>query len=595
MALRGLWVASVVSLLGFAACGPTNTNHGDDTIVDGDPSGDDAPPLCQDYTDTDGDSIADCHDGSSDVDGDTVPNNQDTDSDGDGYTDAQEAGDTDVMTQPQDSDGDGRPNFIDGDSDNDGLTDAGELAAGTDPTSTDTDGDGASDLVEVTLHDLCVANPTECNGDPNPLDPGSVPSPDDYVFILPYQDPEQRRPLDFATDIGIADIHFSMDTTGSMGEEITALKMGLSSIITQITSEIPNTAIGVSRYEDFPVSPFGSSSFGDQPFQLHQRVTTNVALAQAGVDLLGTRGGSDLSESGWEALHRIATGALIQWTGGSIGTYDPNLGYDPATNGLIGGVGYRAGALPIAVQITDARSHDTVAVPNPCGGDQLYGSSVSAHSKAATIAALQAASIRVVGVSSLQNTGGCSPRQDLEEVATATGARVPPTAWAGSCGAGQCCTGLNGAARAPDGSGLCPLVFDVSNAGGGLGASVIAGIRALVNYAVIDISAITDSVPQPNAHGGTTDPADFITDIVPVNLTPLPAGGIVLDGTGHIFLDVQPGTTATFDVEAENTILMPAADPQVFTLKIRVLGDAITTLDTRQVVIIVPPQGTIIE
>jgi hypothetical protein len=138
-------------------------------------------------------------------------------------------------------------------------------------------------------------------------------------------------------------------------------------------------------------------------------------------------------------------------------------------------------------------------------------------------------------------------------------------------------------------------VFDTDSGGSGLGGTIVAGIRALVNYAVIDISAITDSVPQPNAHGGTTDPADFITDIIPVNLTPLPSGGIVLDATGRIFVDVQPGTTATFDVEAENTILMPAADPQVFTLKIRVLGDAVTTLDTRSVVIIVPPQGTVIE
>jgi hypothetical protein len=594
MALRGLWVASVVSLLGFAACGPTNTNHGDDTIVDGDPSGDDAPPLCQDYTDTDGDSIADCHDGTADVDGDTVPNNQDTDSDGDGYTDAQEAGDTDVMSQPQDSDGDGRPNFIDPDSDNDGLTDAGELAAGTDPTSTDTDGDGASDLVEVTLHDLCVANPTECNGDPNPLDPGSVPSTDDYVFILPYQDPEQRRPLDFATDIGIADIHFSMDTTGSMSGEISQLITRLGEIITQVSAEIPSTAFGVSRYEDYPVSNYGS--FGDLPYELHQRITTNTTLAHAGVAALGLGSGNDTPESGWDALYHIATGGALNWTGGNVPAYNASAGYDPATNGLIGGVGFRSGALPIVVQITDARSHDIVAFPGgSCMTSDVYtGSGITSPGKATTLTALQGIGARVMYVAS-GGSGGCNPRLDGVEVATATGARVPPAAFGGSCGAGQCCTGLNGAAQAPDGAGLCPLVFDINASGAGLGDSIIAGLRALVNYAVIDISAITDSVPQPNAHGGTTDPADFITDIVPVNLTPLPPGGIVLDATGRIFLDVQPGTTATFDVEAENTILMPAGDPQVFTLKIRVLGDAITTLDTRQVVIIVPPQGTIIE
>jgi hypothetical protein len=596
MARRVPFLASFVSLVGVAAlgaCGPASGVNPDADIFTPD-----AEIPCEDYTDTDGDTIADCHDGTNDADGDTVPNNQDTDSDGDGYTDAQEAGDADVMTRPQDTDGDGRPNFLDLDSDNDGLTDAAELEAGTDPTLQDTDGDGASDLVEVTLHDLCVENPSECNGDPDPLDPTSIPSPDDYVFILPYQSPEQRRPLDFSTDIGVADIQFSMDTTGSMGGEINALKAGLANIITQVSTEIPNTAFGVSRYEDFPVNTYGSGA--DLPFELHQRITTNTALAQNGVNLLGTRFGNDTPESGWEALYRIATGSVLTWSTGSIGAYDASAGYDPATNGLIGGVGFRAGALPIIVQITDARSHDTSPFPAVCDTiwlQDVYGTDVTAHSKASTIAALQSLGARVIGVTSLEFGEGepCNPRPDYIEAAAATGSRVPPSAFGGSCGAGQCCTGVGGGARAPDGDGLCPLVFDVDTAGGGLGGTVIAGIRALVNYAVIDISAITDSVPQPNAHGGTTDPGDFITDIIPVNLTPLPPGGIVLDASGRIFLDVQPGTTATFDVEAENTILMPAADPQVFTLKIRVLGDAVTTLDTRSVVIIVPPQGTVIE
>jgi hypothetical protein len=592
---RSALLASFAALALVAACGPTSQNHGDD-VPDADPSVPDAGPTCDSTLDADGDSIADCHDGTADVDGDTVPNDQDTDSDGDGYTDAQEAGDADPASPPQDTDGDGRPNFIDLDSDADGLQDADELAAGTDPTLGDTDGDGFSDLVEVTIHELCVMNPTECNGDPDPLDPSSGVSDLDYFFILPYQDPEQRKPLDFATDIGVADIHFSMDTTASMGGEITNLKNSLTSIVTQIASEIPSTAFGVSRYEDFPVSPYGSG--GDLPFELHQRITTNVTAVQAGILALGTRNGNDVPESGWEALHRIASGQAVTWGATTLPAYDPNIGYDPATNGLIGGVGYRAGALPIAVQITDARSHDTTGFAGLCfSSNGQYGAGVSPHSKGAAIAALQSNSIRVVGVSTMQWAigDGCNPRPDLEEVATATGARVPPSAWGGSCGAGMCCTALNGTGRAPDGAGLCPLVFDVNADGSGLGTAIIAGLRALVNFAVIDISAIKDSVPQPNAHGGTTDPALFITDILPVTLTPLPPTGVVLDGTGHIFLDVQPGTTATFDVKAENTILMPAADPQVFTLKIRVMGDGITTLSTRQVVIIVPPQGTIIE
>jgi hypothetical protein len=595
-------LAPLVALI-FIACGPSSPK-----VPDADPTQPDAPPPCDYTADADGDTIADCDErvGVGDIDGDTNPNDHDTDSDGDGYPDMVEAGDGDLTTPPQDTDGDGEPNFIDIDSDNDGLTDDDELSAGTDPTDTDTDGDGFSDLVEVVIHDLCVMNPLECNGDPDPLDPNQTPSDLDYFFILPYMDPEQRKPLDFATDIGVADLHISMDTTGSMGSEIANLKTNMSQVITQVAAEVPNTAFGVSRYEDFPIGGYGFT--GDLPFELHQRVTTNTALAQAGVNALNTRNGNDLPESGWEALYRIGTGGALSWTGGVVAAYNPTTGspgspvqpYDPATNGLLGGVGFREGALPIVVQIADARYHDTAPVPNPCGGD-VYGSDVSAHSKVTAISSMVALSSKVLGVASNENFGGCSPRPDMEEIATATGARVAPAAFdlggrPPGCSATQCCTGVSGVGRATDGDGLCPLVFDVNGDGSGNTAQqVIRAVKLLVNFSVIDVSAQEDSVPQPNAFGGLTDPADFITDIVPVTLTPLPPGGVMLDPTGHIFLDVEPGTTATFDVQAENTFLMQAQDPQVFTMKIRVVGDGVTVLDTRQVVIIVPPEGTIIE
>jgi len=285
--------------------------------------------------------------------------------------------------------------------------------------------------------------------------------------------------------------------------------------------------------------------------------------------------------------------------GGLIAAYNPMTGYDPATNGLIGGVGFRENALPIVVQISDARWHDIVTPPSPCGGD-VYGADVNGKGKAAAINAATLISAKVLGIASMENSGGCSPRLDMEEIATATGARVAPPAFdlggrPAGCSATQCCTGYNGAGRPTDVDGLCPLVYDVDSSGGGnIPGQISQAIRLLVNYGVLDISAVKDSVPQPNAFGGLTDPGEFITDILPVQLTPVPAGGVMLDPTGHIFLDVEPGTTATFDVHAVNTILMQTTDPQVFTMKIRVMGDGVTLLDTRQVIIIVPPQGTII-
>ena len=47
------------------------------------------------------------------------------------------------------------------DSDQDGLTDAQELALGTNPLSSDSDGDGRSDLVEKDLQDIDQTSITE--------------------------------------------------------------------------------------------------------------------------------------------------------------------------------------------------------------------------------------------------------------------------------------------------------------------------------------------------------------------------------------------------------------------------------------------------
>ncbi|MGE0871793.1 MAG: hypothetical protein AB7P03_24770 [Kofleriaceae bacterium] len=600
------WTQWLVALGAIATiqCSTSSRSTGDDD----DDDDDDPVPVCASYVDSDGDSIADCHEGDVDTDGDGEPNDRDLDSDGDGYTDANEAGDDDPETPPRNTDGDSTPDFIDADSDNDGLRDDKELAAGTDPTSTDSDGDGFDDLVEVVIHELCVANPGECNGDPDPLDPAKGVSSDDFYFVLPYEQPPQTKPLAFATSVSTADIQFSMDTTGSMMQEISALKTGLGSIITQITDPVmgvPDTAIGVSHYKDFPYSTFGDPS--DTPYQLRQRITRIASEAQAGVDSLSSLGGLDLPESGWEALYQIATGDGVTWNSSSIPPFDANVGYVASKHGLIGGVGFRAGALPIIVQIADAAWHYPESTTTcyyagtivSTGYDGLTG----AHTRAQTLTALSTIGAKVIGIVANEfptSLGTCNPRPDFELAATHTGSRVAPSAFdlggrPAGCSPTQCCTGVSGAGKPTDSDGLCPLVFEVNSDGtGNFVGQVVRAVRALVNYGEFDLSGTTDSTLQPNGSGGLTDPKDFITAITAVGLTPVPTGGVMIDATGHIFLDVPPGTTATFDVEAANNIVPQTQDAQVFTLKIRVLGDGATVLDTRQVVIIVPAQSTVI-
>ncbi|MGE0551150.1 MAG: thrombospondin type 3 repeat-containing protein [Kofleriaceae bacterium] len=597
--LRGQWLLALASLA-IINCGPPRGATGDDDDTDGGVE----IPVCESFDDADGDTIADCHEGSLDSDGDGTTNDRDLDSDDDGYPDADEAGDADLDTPPRDTDDDGTADFIDGDSDNDGLRDDQERTEGTNPTNPDSDGDGYNDLVEVVIHDLCVATPGECNGDPDPLDPGKGVSMKDFFFVLPYHQAPQNKPLAFATNVSVADVQFSMDTTLSMGQEITALKSGLGTIIAQVTDPVmgvPDAAVGVSEFRDFPASPYGS--MGDKPYELRQRITRIASEAQTGVNSLGEGGGGDYPESGWEALYQIATGAGVGWGTSSIPAFDPNAGYVANKHGLLGGVGFRAGSLPIIVQIADFAWHYPESTTG-CGASNAtatgYPNITGPHSRAQALTALGALGAKVIGIASNQFTNSCNPRGDFELAATQTGARVPPSAFdlggrPAGCSATQCCTGVSGAGRATDADGLCPLVFEVNADGSGnFVGQIVTAIRTLVNFAGFDLAGATDSTLQPNGAGGLTDPKDFIKAITPVTLQPVPAGGVMIDTTMTSFLDVPAGTTATFDVKAENTSLPATRDPQVFTLKIRVLGDGATVLDTRQVVIIVPAAADVL-
>ena len=126
--------------------------------------------------DTDGDTIPDEVEGWDDPDNDGTPNAEDLDSDGDTISDADEAGDSDLATDPVDTDQDGTPDYLDTDSDGDGVSDAdeaGDSSLATDPIDTDEDGipdylDTDSDGDGVTDgQDNCrlVANPDQADAD----------------------------------------------------------------------------------------------------------------------------------------------------------------------------------------------------------------------------------------------------------------------------------------------------------------------------------------------------------------------------------------------------------------------------------------------
>lgn len=431
----------------------------------------------------------------------------------------------------------------------------------------------------------------------------------DFFFILPYTDPAGNavKPLAFSTKIPSLDVFFVVDTTGSMGPEIANLQSSLNStVIPGIQAAANDTQFGVGALEDFPVSPYGNSNcpsngVNDQPFKLLQTITSSTSAITAGVNALASGGtpigcGNDWPEGGIEAIYQVATHE------GLSGPAPTNI---PATP-----VGFRAGSMPVIVAMSDANWHDPSATTNACASaTTAYSGAVAAvaHSTAQTNAALLNACARVVGVAA-QNQffpGACSSQNDMEGFAKTTGARVPPAAWdvgtrPSGCAANQCCTGVNGAGRAPDSDNLCPVVFIANQDGTGVSAAIVTGIQMLARFAQFDVTTLInglttdiDGVALPTPH--TT--ADFIKAVTPKSFVLPPAPPVVPNPTFDTtaFHGVTPNTKVSFDVTAFNDFVMQTQDAQIFRATIQVLAGGCTPLDQRDVLILVPPQPITIQ
>lgn len=167
--MRMFVLSSLVASLALTGCGSGGGGGG----------GKDGDNDLQSWSDEDGDTIIDFHEGyvdpesgeaSLDSDGDGTPDYQDTDSDGDGIEDSVEAGDTDVLTLPFDSDADGVPDFLDDDSDGNCIRDAEDSVDDLDGDGTrdfadlDDDGDGILDTIEMAA---CAIPDSDGDGTPD--------------------------------------------------------------------------------------------------------------------------------------------------------------------------------------------------------------------------------------------------------------------------------------------------------------------------------------------------------------------------------------------------------------------------------------------
>ena len=431
------------------------------------------------------------------------------------------------------------------DTDGDGISDEDEIAAGTDPTKADTDGDGADDLSEL------VAGTS-------PTDPEDSPAKNgDFVFVVPYQKPPKppQSTLVFEPMIKKADVFFVIDTSHSMDNLINGVRNNLkNSIIPGVNAIIEDVQFGVGEFDRGPtLGPNGSSCAG---IASNQSSTKDIPAVQAALDTLTANCGTD--EPYPEALWLWATGDTSHW---------PAL---PVAGCQAGEVGYgcaRPDAIPIVMLIGDEHF---------CEGYRLETAFVPTVQD--IIDAYTEIGGRVLAMGTTvkkrtpNNSCGGLPWAGYEQIAEGTGAvnaNGDPLVY-------EDATGANVADQ---------VVTAISELATGGAFRLSAKLRDPEPNDGVDVTKFVDRI-VPNGVGGIADPRDPTRVCVPWS----DIADMDQDGVDDHFMNVPGGTPVCFDIfPAQNEIVEPGEEMQVFEGIVDVMGDDISVLDSRVVYFVVPP------
>jgi hypothetical protein len=568
--------------------------------------------------DTDGDGLSDAVEGapSLDTDRDGTPDFRDTDSDGDGFSDTQEAtrsypmysapqpltcggsGDNCETLAPT---GDTAPNHRDTDSDDDGLTDREEFTANTNPCAADTDGDGATDLVERAVMS-------------DPRDRSSGPPANSLYVILPYHppgsaNPHMHRQFTFTTRIREADVFFLVDNSNSMEPIISNLRTNFQSVIVPgIRAQIPDVRIGVGSFDSMPVFPQGCPGgsntpdarcpnpqglAGDYTLWLRQPITSDAAAVQRAFDAMRTISmdtdhyfaGGDEPECQTEAAYEVIVGsgnrghetdaaalrsvrnARDPMGNGWVPQVDPARDCASTTaNPRYGWGCFSPGRVPILVLASDSRWYDGCAMGAPSTPGNL------GHNCAELVGALNLRGGFFIGV-------------DVGDIDLNMGSANynPGATWANA-------RVVSTMTRTIDSTGEA-IVFRPGAPGiSAAAANIVTAITRVVTQAPQNITRrwLPDATATGLPTGRTT--ADFIKLITPLSAMPdAPAGYSRRDMT--TFYDVTPSTRIVFDVDFHNDFMEGGMTAQLFRATIEVLGRSDTIVDTRPVFVVVPARG----
>ena len=500
-------------------------------------------------TDSDNDTILDGPEGTVDYDEDGVGNWRDLDSDDDCRSDQVESG---GVNPPRDTDTDGRPDFIDRDSDDDGIADATEDTncngsrdgSETDPTNQDTDGDGVSDLVEQ----AAGTNPNSSTDNPQ--------ANGDFVFVVPYQAPPSPMDddLDFISRLQSVDMYVILDRSGSMTTEFSNIRTNLGTVIRNLTCPPLGTGSPATCIPDLwaGAGTVGYSGSGADTFRHAVDMQPNPNVS----GLPGSEPSGCCAEPlNFSVFSAITGNGSASATGCGLSGVNPRATCtgSPAANAGFQTFGYpcfRQGALPVVLLATDEPPLGT-GDTNKCPD---WSTVVRPQ--------MTNRSAKLVGILG-DNLSGTT-QADLQQMARDTGAI--------------------------DSTNNQALVFNGS--GANAAAAIENGIRTLANNIPLDMGARSEDDPSDAVNAVTA----FVDHLETLQLGNAMCTGNLTDRDTNAdsfddeYVDVRAGSPVCWKlVPKMNTTVPATAQPQLFKATVRVLGDGVTTLDTREVFFLVPP------
>ncbi len=462
--------------------------------------------------DSDGDGIADRIEGSLDSDGDGVLDRYSLDSDGDGLLDSKELDENGEPLKFAKSDGSSVYCYRVKDCDGDSLRDSQEVycVGIVSMVTVDSDGDGYQDGAEYTAAKYAMVNGTLsgekihsvaeliCNKD------RGVKDVFEFYFELPYGAAETKDDeLVFKPSVQKLDVVFNVDTTQSMERAINNVKTNIVKTIEELRKKVKDSGVGLTNFDDYPVSTYGSSSDGDQPFRLIGAVSTDdeVISGYTKSEEFKLRNGGDTPESGTESLYQIATGEGLKWLDGSV----------PARVNAAetwGGVDWRKDTLPVVVHTTDAISHDQ-------NGEYLKSFTAGkdcpeiedAHYTDDMMPKLKEKGIRVITLNVNKDGGAFLADREGQMTlwARETGAVVPVCAFSGveGCPEGMCCLGAENSKpiKVGDRTNQCVLAYKSSQ--DDVSAMVVSGVDALIKYGTYEVATRVIGEPIPGSDVST--------------------------------------------------------------------------------------------